>query len=102
MLPEFIAENPGRRPAAWWLFSAPEDVEIDDENGPEMDVLFDHGLFAPEELEAIAAKARELIACNRGQDPKRPGSNFIPDMYGHIAFSIEHELLNDSELPDFY
>ena len=47
LLPQFIVENPGRRPAAWWLFSAPDGVELDEEaSESEVEVLHAAGLLS--------------------------------------------------------
>jgi hypothetical protein len=84
LLPQFIAENPGRRPAAFWTWDAPEDVDLDEES--EVEVLHAAGLLSDEEIEAITARARQFIASG------------VDDFYGFVAFAAKHDLLTPAEI----
>jgi hypothetical protein len=99
LLPQFIRENPGRRPAAWWRFDAPHNVDLT-EDETEVEVLHAAGLLSDPEVESITAKARELLAYNRGRDPDDEASGFIPDHHGYAAFASDHGLLTDEEADD--
>jgi hypothetical protein len=75
LLPDWIERHPGERPAAWIEFDCPEE-RAEDETIPEfLDRL---GLIKPDELEAIADKARGLVKYNRARHGKDPRSNYIP------------------------
>ena len=101
LLLEFIKRNPGRRPQAWHQFESnvlPDRGEEEEE----LEWLDRCNQVGDDERAAIVKKARELIAFNRGRNPEKPGSNFIPDMYGHVKYAVDHELLDEGEYPDFY
>lgn len=49
----------GRRPWAWWRFEAPPGLEYD--YARERSILFEAGLLAPKEAEALVAEWREAF-----------------------------------------
>jgi hypothetical protein len=101
LLAEWIEENPGTRPEAFYRFDCgrfPD--QTDDESQPEY--LERLGLIGESEREAIRQKALELIAHNRNRSPYEPRTNFIPDAYGYVAYAIRFNLLQPDECPAFF
>jgi hypothetical protein len=101
LLLAWIKRKPGTRPAAFWRFDAngfPDRAEYE----TEAEHLHRLGLLDDDEINAIKAKALELIAFNRGRKPSDPNSNFIPDHEGRIQFCIDNDLLTEAESPPYF
>ena len=52
----FLYGRSGRRPAAWWWFESPDEVEYDPDR--ERSILFEAGLLDPDERERLIAEWR--------------------------------------------
>jgi hypothetical protein len=100
VLTYWAATYPGTRPEAFYEFTEGLPDQHDDEE--ELEYLSRIGQIDKAEEATILSKARELIDHNRGRSPDNPRDRFIPDDNGFIAYSIDHALLGDSELPDFF
>src|SRR5262249_38589642 len=76
ILPGWFAKHPGRRPPAYWLFEDHDDAQAEHESEPAY--WHRHGVIDHEEMEAIRAKALELVRCNAG---RKPGDrNYVEDI----------------------
>jgi hypothetical protein len=95
LLPQFIRENPGRRPAAFTEFDAAY-LPAREEDESEVEWLFRCGLIEPDELDAIRKKAQDLAAFNRGREKGGPNSHYIPPDDIHL-FAIDMGLLTPEE-----
>jgi hypothetical protein len=93
-LVDWCRRYPGSRPEAFWRFEGHKDVPEDQQ---EIDYLHRLNQISPEEIELIAARARELIEYNHGRDPADPKSNFCEDEDGYVAFACKHGLLPGTE-----
>jgi hypothetical protein len=75
LLEWWVARDPGSRPEAWWRFDSRGVARLAGE--AEVDCLSRHLLIGDNELRAIAARASQLAAYNRGRDPARRDSNYL-------------------------
>ncbi len=96
LLAHWISDNPGTRPPAWHKFDAAEAWDEESETETEPEYLHRLGLLAPEEVEAVVAKARTLAEYNRCRNGNEPTSNFIPPRDAE-QFAIDHGLLSEEE-----
>ncbi len=97
ILAAWISQHPGQRPNAYWLFEEHDDDQGDDESEPAY--WYRQGAIGPEEMEAIRAKALELVRCNVGRAPG--DQNYVEDLHGYLAFAIDADLLSEAEAPFF-
>jgi hypothetical protein len=94
LLPSWIAQHPGERPAAWWEFDCVEEIG-EGETVPEF--LDRIGEIRGDELDAIRKKAQGLAGFNRGRKRGGPNSHYIdPDDID--LFAINHGLLTPEEV----
>lgn len=82
LLPEWIAQHPGRRPRCWWLYDAPAEREY---FGTEIKWTFGNG--TPKE------KRLPLTGAPQGYYGIR-----VPALESEERFLRRHSLLNDAEL----
>lgn len=83
LLPEFIADHPGTRPAAWWLFDAPE---------PQRRLLYGHdpdGESRPEWTRRLRFGRPAVFGKSDFADP--------PCFESQAAYLDRHGLLTDAE-----
>ncbi len=95
ILTVWISQHPGQRPNAYWLFEEHDDDQADDESEPAY--WYRQGVIDPEEMQAIRAKALELVGCNVGRMPG--DQNYIEDAHGLLAFALDNDLLTLDESP---
>jgi hypothetical protein len=55
---EMLAGNPGKRPAAWWQFDAPDGLERPGDSGEETILLYEHGLLSAAEIKILTPRWR--------------------------------------------
>jgi len=85
LLPAYIAERPGQRPAAWWWFDAPE---------PARRVLRGHDVLADPDTPAWARQKVSFGAC---KCYNKPAWENPPVIESQAAYLDRHGLLTDDE-----
>jgi hypothetical protein len=94
---ELLDEFVGSRPRAWYEHDCPRNAR---QRSDETEVQFLHRIGAIDyhELERIREVVLERTEHNREHNP----GEWIADDDGLTAFAIEHELLDEAELPFSY